>query len=269
MAEPDNDSLLLSQLPDVQPSDSEEVARSLKLARMLWEEGQRREAVRTLQRGAAAAEEAGDDLRALKLARTAADLATHVDMSSAPPPPPLDIADDDETSVSVDFDTDPEPSENPPPSAPPTTRSVTPSPSSVTPSPPNVVPAASSVVPAASSVVPSNAPTTGSVPPAVNGTSTASTSTRSFPRPGTHSETPARASASPAAAERQSTKPGLKPANGAAVPTFDVAAREVRVSVKRSTLDETLFVVRPLAPGAKAPPGAREATLVFSDVDPE
>ena len=58
MAEQDNDSSLLSQLPDAQPSDSEEVARSLKLARMLWEEGQRREAVRTLQRGAAAGERA-------------------------------------------------------------------------------------------------------------------------------------------------------------------------------------------------------------------
>lgn len=263
MAEHDNDSALLSQLPDAQPSDSEEVARSLKLARMLWEEGQRREAVRTLQRGAAAAEEAGDDLRALRLARTAADLATHVDMSSAPPPPPVEVADDEEPSVSVDFGTDSEPSESPPPSAPPTTRSVAPATTSAPPTTPNLAQ--------------SPAPATSTGAPAVNGSPAAAT--RSFPptpRPGTRSETPAapsvhagptRASASPL--ERQSAKPAAKAANGAPIPTFDVTAREVRVSVKRSVLDESLFVVRPLAPGAKAPPGAREATLVFSEVDPE
>jgi hypothetical protein len=39
----------------------------------------------------------------------------------------------------------------------------------------------------------------------------------------------------------------------------------MKVSVRRSVLDETLFVVRPLAPDGRLPPGARVATLVFSE----
>jgi hypothetical protein len=69
--------------------------------------------------------------------------------------------------------------------------------------------------------------------------------------------------------ERQPSKLAPRTTNGTAGLAFPVNARELRVAVKRSALDETLFVVRPLAPGARAPAGSREATLVFSDVDPE
>lgn len=62
----------------------------------------------------------------------------------------------------------------------------------------------------------------------------------------------------------------MRPVNGAAAAlAFPVTAREVRVAVKRSTLDEGLFVVRPLPAGAVPPAGAREAVLVFSDVESE
>jgi hypothetical protein len=71
------------------------------------------------------------------------------------------------------------------------------------------------------------------------------------------------------APERQPSKVAPRGTNGASGLAFPVDARELRVAVKRSVLDETLFVVRPLAPGARAPAGSREATLVFSEVDPE
>lgn len=39
----------------------------------------------------------------------------------------------------------------------------------------------------------------------------------------------------------------------------------VRVAVRISARDESLYIVRPLPQGQKVPPGAREARLVFED----
>lgn len=209
MASPGPEPAPPSELPQPDPSDSEEVARALKLAQTLWDEGQKREAVRTLQRGAAQAEEDGNDLRALALARSAADLSAELP-DSIPPT----LAADPETII-IDVDEDPptlqEPLPSAPASAPVETATGAAAPASVS-SPISTLPGTR-----ASSLVPRPATTTNGVPAFV-------------------------------------------------VP---VEAREVRVSVKRSALDEGLFVVRPLAPGAKAPAGSREALLVFSDKDPE
>jgi hypothetical protein len=45
------------------------------------------------------------------------------------------------------------------------------------------------------------------------------------------------------------------------------AGTSIRVSVKASTRDPDLLVVRPLAEGRALPPGAREGTLVLKEDD--
>lgn len=45
--------------------------------------------------------------------------------------------------------------------------------------------------------------------------------------------------------------------------------RAVRVSVKRSARDDSLYVIRKIVAGKPLPHGAREAILVLPEVDPE
>lgn len=77
----------LLDLPEVEPQDPESVAVAIETARALFRTGERMDALRWLRRAAERAEEAGDDLRALNLARCAADLSTEL-QSSVPPAPP-------------------------------------------------------------------------------------------------------------------------------------------------------------------------------------
>lgn len=58
---------------------------ALETARALWAKGQGLESVRWIQRAAENAESSGDDLRAVSLARAAADLRAEVSISSEPP----------------------------------------------------------------------------------------------------------------------------------------------------------------------------------------
>lgn len=58
---------------------------ALETARALWSKGQGAESVRWIQRAAENAEAAGDDLRAVMLARSAADLRAEVQVASEPP----------------------------------------------------------------------------------------------------------------------------------------------------------------------------------------
>src|SRR5258706_13528526 len=71
-------------LPEVEPRDPETVAVAIQTARALFRTGDRLDALRWLRRAAERAEEAGDDTRAVKLARSAADLST--ELQSTPPP---------------------------------------------------------------------------------------------------------------------------------------------------------------------------------------
>jgi hypothetical protein len=64
-------------VPAPEPNDSAEVVRCLEAAREMWELAQLKEAVRWVQRGADAAEQDGNDMRALALARLGADLSAH------------------------------------------------------------------------------------------------------------------------------------------------------------------------------------------------
>ena len=75
----------LPDLPEVEAADPEPVAVAIETARALFRGDEQLEALRWLRRAAERAEEAGDDLRALNLARSAADLSTA--LQSLPPPP--------------------------------------------------------------------------------------------------------------------------------------------------------------------------------------
>jgi hypothetical protein len=73
-------------IPHSERGDPEPVKSSLALARADFERGEIREALRHLRRAAEGADEAGSELRAVALARAAADLATEVGSSVTPPP---------------------------------------------------------------------------------------------------------------------------------------------------------------------------------------
>src|SRR4051812_22071253 len=92
-----------ADLPEVEPRDPEPVAVAIETARALFRSGERLEALRWLRRAAERAEEAGDDVRSVSLARSAADLSTELQSVLPPPvthapsstdavPPPADPA---------------------------------------------------------------------------------------------------------------------------------------------------------------------------------
>lgn len=74
-----------TNMPLAEVSDAAEVSAALETARKLWSEGHALESVRCIQRAAENAEAAGNDLRALVLARAAADLRAEVSVGSDPP----------------------------------------------------------------------------------------------------------------------------------------------------------------------------------------
>lgn len=75
------------QFPTPEPADPENVVLALETARALWTKRDRQEAVRWLQRAAENSAEAGNDARAVALARAAADLTNEVAKNSEPPIP--------------------------------------------------------------------------------------------------------------------------------------------------------------------------------------
>jgi hypothetical protein len=74
-------------IPATDQNDPETVRSSLAQARSDLSRGELREALRHLRRAAEDADQAGSELRAVALARAAADLATEVGGASAAPPP--------------------------------------------------------------------------------------------------------------------------------------------------------------------------------------
>lgn len=73
-----------SNLPRAEQNDAAEVALALETARALWLQGHGLESVRWIQRAAENAESSGDDLRAVSLARAAADLRAEVGVKAEP-----------------------------------------------------------------------------------------------------------------------------------------------------------------------------------------
>lgn len=74
------------QFPDREPGDPETVILALETGQREWERADFAQAVRWIRRAADAAEAAGNDGRALELARRAADILSALD-GSAPPTP--------------------------------------------------------------------------------------------------------------------------------------------------------------------------------------
>jgi hypothetical protein len=72
-------------VPEPQPNDSEDLSTALETAAIFSAQGDVRETVRWVRRAAELAGDAGDDMRALTLARAVADLGESV-APSAPPP---------------------------------------------------------------------------------------------------------------------------------------------------------------------------------------
>ncbi len=220
-----NDSASSEPFPSASPSDGDGVRDNLETAKALWDQGDQKEAVRWLQRAATAAEEAGDDARSLSLARHAADLAAQV--------APLSTRSPDEVPRRP-------PGES---GAPPSLRRSTSAP------PPR--PSASAPAPAAAQVTASSPPAPG-VPVA--------TSSASGVPPRPNSSVP------PPVPSRASSSAFPPPASGLPSPNDLIAqGRAVRVAVKRSAIDGSLYVVRPL--GGKPVAGAREALLILSEPD--
>jgi hypothetical protein len=75
-----------ASFPAPEAGDPEEVVVALETATALWTRGDAREALRWLRRAAETAGEAGSDLRAVRLARSAADLTTRLSIPPTVPP---------------------------------------------------------------------------------------------------------------------------------------------------------------------------------------
>ncbi|NUP13976.1 MAG: hypothetical protein HOW73_48700 [Polyangiaceae bacterium] len=80
--------LELPLLPEASPEDVEDVVWGLQTATALWNRGEKREALVWIRRAAEAAGSAGQDTRAVELARCAADLEQLFSASTQPQPQP-------------------------------------------------------------------------------------------------------------------------------------------------------------------------------------
>lgn len=74
-------------LPAAAPEDGDDVRWALETANAVWSQGDRRAALSWLRRAAEAAAEAGADLRAVQLARAAAEIRGSLEIPRTLPPP--------------------------------------------------------------------------------------------------------------------------------------------------------------------------------------
>jgi hypothetical protein len=272
-------------IPSPQPGDSEDLELALETAQRMYSTGDSTEALKWLRRAASAAEQAGDDLRQLQLARLAADLAAVVNagplgVATAPSVPPAAKPAGTPSPL-------PQPPTRQPPPAPSARGSVGPGPIAQTrpsaapssggtlqpsvgsggPPPlpsksrPTPFGAASPVHTVAEFPPPSLRVGESQSPPAPKVASASAASKPVEPIGfGTVSPSTPIATASPSTAPPKLDKPSSSTPSG----FIDISARgTMRVSVRVSARDQGLFIVRPLAQGQRVPPGAREARLVF------
>src|ERR1700742_3329029 len=74
-------------LPAAAPTDPSDVVLALETAHALWRNGDSRDALKWIRRAAETAEAEGDDMRALSLARAAAELSDRLPAPPSVPPP--------------------------------------------------------------------------------------------------------------------------------------------------------------------------------------
>jgi hypothetical protein len=251
------------QFPAAAPDDPSDVALAVQTAGALWRQGDSREALKWLRRAAESAETEGDDMRALTLARAAAELKDRLPHLTSVPPPPTSAA----------------------PAAAPTRVSAPPS---VAPSP-FAAPASNaprSQIPPAPALVsslttdlglgpekleawspPSSRAAPEAAPPAPVSASAPAPATAAVPPPLAREPEPA-AAVAPAAPVAPAQAATEEPTASAAPPISARAAdarTALRVSVEVLSRGSGSLLVRVLGEGEKAPPGAREALLVPLD----
>jgi hypothetical protein len=222
-------------LPEVEPRDPEPVAVAIETARALFRTGERLDALRWLRRAAERAEEAGDDVRSVSLARSAADLST--ELQSVPPPP----------------------ASAPPPAA-------TSAPSTVTSGPPPVAsapPPTSRRNDEAAALAPyddfsDKTAVDVLAPPIIREALQSGVHITELPesQPSPRSVTmPSPSSSIPVVSDNPIAKPAVRPA--------------LRVAVSADPRSPGIWLVRPLNDGIAAPPGSEEALLVALDPNSE
>jgi hypothetical protein len=280
---------IVKLLPGIQESDADSVKMSLEAARALAMSGEPEEALRFVRRAVEGAEQAGDDMRSITLARAAADIANEIERLSKGG----EASDASGSDAGGRKKNLPSPPSRPPKSVP----TPPPMPSSsalatqVAPAPPSTrashVPSAPSgkssphaaAPPSPAHEAEPHAPVEAEERPL----SAESAITHESPKlahepavhaPALHAEPPAHAEKQHAPTPKKSeVRSSPVAVSSAAVPSAGISelvsqGRAVRVLVKRSARDETLYIVRPLGSG-HPPHGAREAFLVLGDADPE
>lgn len=257
---------ILKWIPATAESDADGVKMSLEAARALALSGEPEEALRLLRRAVDAAEQAGDDLRSIALARAAADIANEIERMKK------GGADgSDEAPSSKKFPSPPSRKSVPtPPPMPASSTGAAPN----APMPPS---ARASQVPAAPTgkSSPHAAPPPAEVAPDEHSSAVPPANTPSeHVSTGESKADPAHAQPAPVAKKVVETRPPVAAphvasAQGAPPPGMGellAQGRAVRVLVKRSARDESLYIVRPHAT-AHVPVGAREAFLVLGEPD--
>lgn len=294
------------EIPAPEESDSAQVVSCLELAGELWKSGQHKEAIRFIQRGAAAAEEDGNDMRALKLARLGADLSAQV--ADAAPAAAAPAASGSNGAATKSLPS--APSARPHPANHPSVRVSQPPPlpggsaaGQPTPSPPSVAPAAPSAsadkekaasadkekaasadkakdrdkdkdeekdAVAAAPVAPSPPSASSSSSSSAGPASVRGSRTPAAERTSVKPSAPRTGALVASAPPKPSAPPTPNAATSSSVAELIASGLAERVSVKRSSLDASLLVVRPVSGnGAKPAHGARHAVLIYVDSDAE
>jgi len=253
-----------------EPGDNEDVVSALETADIFWTKGDTDEALRWLKRAAETASDAGDDMRALAIARSAADLksepvssvaavaSTAVDAAGprkSRPPPPSAIARQASPSATAASSNESGvrphssvvPQKAPPPLPPSKAReSLSPTAPSVTPS------AAAAPAPGQSVSSAAAAPSAPSRSISTDRMPAVSAEARPSPVRGTPSEAPARRAPSPSSLPKEPQR-AVSPAN---------AYRAVTVFVRPLGRDGDKLEVILAKPGQPVPAGAEPALLV-------
>lgn len=252
------------EFPAATPEDPSDVALAVQTAGALWRQGDSREALKWLRRAAESAETEGDDMRALTLARAAAELKDRLPhLTSVPPPPTSAAPAPAPTRVSAPPSVAPSPSAAPASTAP--RSQIPPAPALVSSlttdlglgpekleawSPPSSRAPAEAAAPAAAAAA---APAATPAPVAAPAASAA-------PPPPALVREAAAAPVAMAAADEPAAS--VSPSVRASSAEGRVA---LRVSVEVLSKGSGSLLVRVLGEGEKAPSGAREALLVPLD----
>jgi hypothetical protein len=232
--------------PGPEPSDPEDVAWTLQTAGTMWARGEIQEAVRWLRRAAEAAGENGNDLRAVDLARAAADLTGTLDSAPAHSPPPLPQSPDQTSRMAAQPVSRPD---NPP---------IQPLDDAAGP-----FAEADHTIPeglhAVESLPRRPTPISRRPPPPPRNIAAGSVPGPPLSRPAPPSSTASRPPPSRPAPSRPA--PSVRPPSVAPASLVPRTRQALRVAVEPSADDRGLLLVRPLSEDELVPAGAHEAIL--------